>query len=578
MIYNEMRVLPDGLVIGSGENANIRKCSVTRLVNDGQELMPGSVCAAQLDATVQMAEQISAGSVVALEQLGDDGRRVQVGQFVLEQPTRMGDVLYRLVGYDAVVKLDRDLGQWLQELDGWPYTLSRFAELVCQACGLELAMEQIPNGEYPVRKFYKSGVTGRQIMGWIGELACRFIYADEEGRIRFGWYGDRGVRITPGGENFYFAGGLRYEDYAVAPIDGVRVRLASSDSGGLWPEGTADNPYIFRYNPIALAQVDQQLQSALEVVAAELAALPRYRPCCVEVLAGTDVKVGDVVSVEDRQGSVFSMLVMSSRIWGQRMVLECTGSARRDSTTAANNRSPGQIAQEAVDRQSQAELFHKLTDGGKVQGLMLGEDGNIYLNVTYASTGVLASKDGNTFYLDLDNGVLKMHASELYIGGKSVSEIAGGKVDAMTAEELFSKLTDNGKIQGIQMVDGKWYINASVVGTGRLVSADGLTYFDLDAGEIVATDLNGAKVVLHGSGVTWYNAEGDRRLRIFSDSDGTRIQFIASEGGSPTPWLGVHDGELCLFANDLDYSTPIPVAYKVGWKKVNGEKVLVGYE
>jgi hypothetical protein len=231
-----------------------------------------------------------------------------------------------------------------------------------------------------------------------------------------------------------------------------------------------------------------------------------------------------------------------------------------------------------VDRQSQAELFHKLTDGGKVQGLMLGEDGNIYLNVTYASTGVLASKDGNTFYLDLDNGVLKMHASELYIGGKSVSEIAGGKVDAMTAEELFSKLTDNGKIQGIQMVDGKWYINASVVGTGRLVSADGLTYFDLDAGEIVATDLNGAKVVLHGSGVTWYNAEGDRRLRIFSDSDGTRIQFIASEGGSPTPWLGVHDGELCLFANDLDYSTPIPVAYKVGWKKVNGEKVLVGYE
>ena len=178
MIYNEMRVLPDGLVIGSGENANIRKCSVTRLVNDGQELMPGSVCAAQLDATVQMAEQISAGSVVALEQLGDDGRRVQVGQFVLEQPTRMGDVLYRLVGYDAVRMLDRDLTQWLASLSGWPYGLADFAGMVAGACGVELVVGQIPNGGFAVQKFYQAGVTGRQILQWVGELACRYLYAD----------------------------------------------------------------------------------------------------------------------------------------------------------------------------------------------------------------------------------------------------------------------------------------------------------------------------------------------------------------------------------------------------------------
>lgn len=422
MIYNEMRVLPDGPVIGGGEDANIRKCSVTRLVNDGQELMPGSVCAAQLDATVQLEQQLSAGAVVALEQWGEDGHRVQVGRFTLEQPTRMGETLYRLVGYDAVAGLDRDLSQWLKGLEGWPYTLIGFAGMVCNACGLELVTQQIPNGEFPVRQFYKSGVTGRQLMGWIGELACRFCYADADGKIQFGWYENRGVRITPGGERFYFAGGLRYEDYTVAPIDGVKVRLADSDSGALWPEGAVDNPYIFSANPIALTQVDQQLRSALEVVAGELAALPDYHPCQVEVLAGADIGAGDVVTVEDRRGNVFLMPVMSSRIRGQRMVLECTGSARRDSTTATNNKSPGQIAQEAVDGLSQEEIFNKLTDGGKIQGIY-HRDGKWYINAEIAQienlradsviAGRLSSRDGKT-YFDLDSGELVSRAEDGY--------------------------------------------------------------------------------------------------------------------------------------------------------------------
>jgi len=66
------------------------------------------------------------------------------------------------------------------------------------------------------------------------------------------------------------------------------------------------------------------------------------------------------------------------------------------------------------------EIFNRLTDNGKVQGIYRYEDGQIYINASYLVTGILASRDGETFYLDLDNGVLKGKFAELSLSGKPV--------------------------------------------------------------------------------------------------------------------------------------------------------------
>ena len=73
---------------------------------------------------------------------------------------------------------------------------------------------------------------------------------------------------------------------------------------------------------------------------------------------------------------------------------------------------------------TQDEIFKRLTKDGTVQGLYRDENGDIYINASYLATGILTSKDGKTFYLDLDNGVLRMTADEFKVSGKTVDEIA----------------------------------------------------------------------------------------------------------------------------------------------------------
>ena len=61
----------------------------------------------------------------------------------------------------------------------------------------------------------------------------------------------------------------------------------------------------------------------------------------------------------------------------------------------------------AVSAQSQLDIFNKLSNNGAVKGLFL-YGGEVFTNATYMVTGILASRDGGkTFYLDLDNGILR---------------------------------------------------------------------------------------------------------------------------------------------------------------------------
>ena len=135
-------------------------------------------------------------------------------------------------------------------------------------------------------------------------------------------------------------------------------------------------------------------------------------------------------------------------------------------------------AQKAVENLdntlSSEEIFNRLTDDGKVQGIYRDEDGQVYINASYLVTGILRSKNGDTFYLDLDNGVLKGKFEELSISGKTVDTIAQEKanaaVSAQTQTDIFNKLTNNGALPGLFMKDGQLYINADYLATGIIKS------------------------------------------------------------------------------------------------------------
>lgn len=70
----------------------------------------------------------------------------------------------------------------------------------------------------------------------------------------------------------------------------------------------------------------------------------------------------------------------------------------------------------------------------------------------------------------------------LLLADANASHAARIAVDAQTQAFIFNKLTNNGTVQGLYLIDGQLYVNASYIGTGVLGSSDGKIKIDLTGG------------------------------------------------------------------------------------------------
>lgn len=356
MVYHIM-VLPDGSEIKSGAMLDpvILQLQVTEKVNTETELTFGAVCSVMVEATVWATAgcPVSAGDKVTLYRVTAAGDREKVGIFTMEKPTGSGGCIYKLTAYDAVRALDRDLTEFLSGLQGWPYSILNFAQLVCAQCGLTLknkstsedeptvaALDEehstdLPNGDFPVQQFTAKDVTGRQLMGWVAEATGTFCRADVDGVLELSWYEVSEQEITPSGENFYYTGSLSYEDYQVAAIDKVVVRWESGDVGTVWPEDRdGENVYIIEGNPLLIAQDAGTLLPVVRTLYERL--LPvTYTPCKVSIPAERSIRAGLIVPLTTLQGNVLNMYVMERVTQGGKHIISCTGSADRSIASAA---------------------------------------------------------------------------------------------------------------------------------------------------------------------------------------------------------------------------------------------------
>lgn len=101
-------------------------------------------------------------------------------------------------------------------------------------------------------------------------------------------------------------------------------------------------------------------------------------------------------------------------------------------------------AKSAVDGQTQADIFNKLTNGGKAQGIYLDENGNVYVNGEYVQAKGIRVVDGNgktTFAIDKTTGAVTIAASSFALGDKSIASIASE--EAQKKIDALPKDTDN---------------------------------------------------------------------------------------------------------------------------------------
>lgn len=432
-MLKNLLVLPDGSELFSGApGAAILSLELTQSVNAGQELTLGSVCAGMLEATVfsEEALPLTVGQEVTLYKV-EGQSRTKVGLFTLEDAVRKSENVWLLTGFDRVSRLDRDLTAWLGQLSDWPYSLHRLAEMVCTACGVTMAPVELPNGGFAVQKFLAEGITGRQILQWVGQVSGRFCRATADGQIEFAWYApaslgagasaigpmavtgsgtdvsiagyplpteyDEGalalesaaLQITgEGGDHWTLSGAgllqlpvyqgcLTAAEAPVQPIQKVQLRQTRDDVGIVFPDiPEAGNTYTVAGNLLLTASDRESLLPIAQTLYEQLQAVS-YTACKIEIPANLHIGAGDILTVTDRTGRTFTTYVMTRTQSGQRDTLECTGTGLRDSSTAVNNRRYEALSGKVLELRTDVEGLQiaNREANGKAAQLQLTVDG-----------------------------------------------------------------------------------------------------------------------------------------------------------------------------------------------------------
>ena len=116
-------------------------------------------------------------------------------------------------------------------------------------------------------------------------------------------------------------------------------------------------------------------------------------------------------------------------------------------------------------------------------------------------------------------------------------------VRSYTAQEIFNLLTNNGKIPGITMVDGKLYVNASYINSGTMsasrINGGTLTLGGKDNGNGIfrLLDASGNPVVtMFNGGLRIYTSYTDDSHYAYLQFSRTGIKPVVKDGGNETIW------------------------------------------
>lgn len=199
----------------------------------------------------------------------------------------------------------------------------------------------------------------------------------------------------------------------------------------------------------------------------------------------------------------------------------------------------------------QDEVFNKLTKGGTEQGIYI-KDGKVYVNAKYILAGLLAGEringrglkvidDDNNVTLEIDsNGNVILAPKTFSLQGKTVDEIANSSaksaVDGQKQVDIFSKLTNGGKAQGIYLDEnGNIYVNGQFIKAlsiaANALAAGSITTEKLDAKAVTAEKMSLKELAAIGATIGGFTIQNNR---IYNANNGTLQISVGNEYNAPS--------------------------------------------
>ena len=561
MLRNKL-VRSDGSIIDSSV---IISCEYTEGVNSSTNLTVGDVTSSELSVEILSKGSIQQDEILTYSII-EDGVERPIGVFKAEKPTVATRSSIQFTAYDNIAKTEKSFSEWLRDNQTlFPMTLLTLVQHACSHCGVTLATTDFPHADLQVTAFSADGITCRQILSWAAAIAGRFVRANVAGKLEFAWYGtessisivskdresataltliDDGegnvtiqsddLTLTDDGEGNvsiasskimvandgaggvylvaearaipFLQGSLTYESYNTDLINRVQIKHSEDDVGVIYPASATGNCFTIAGNLILGAANNADVTSVAQSLYEQLKNTS-YVPFGVTIPRTISVRAGDMVSVADSNGKVFTSYAMKVAV-----------SPRGTEITATGDKSYGSNAAVAYEK------YENLT--GKVMTISKTVDGLTMRN---------ADLEGKVGGLELSTEEFKTYVQNTYVSGDDFTsykttvssefkETAEGFT--MTFENVKKNISDiNGELESVSkemkgldksLVDVKAYINPGIVD----YDDDNIPIYGLEVGQ--RTNVNGQEVFYKYARFT------SNRLSFFDQSD-NEVAYISDQ-------------------------------------------------
>lgn len=288
---------------------------------------------------------------------------VPLGVFNGDRPEKLRTRLIELTAHDNMVKFECEAEGFFDSLT-YPITLRAYFEALCTYCGVvPAAVTRFINGDktFASAPINTNGLTCRDVLAYLAEAACSYARINRNGECELAWYADTDyiVRRTD-----RFA--LDRAEYEVMPIDRTQVKVSENDIGVLIGDG--QNGYAVVDCPFLYGVTDAEVRPWAENIHNELIHIDAYSPMTVDAECDWRVQCGDIITVEEDDGTLYKTPVfVQTIIWNGHagVTYESTGRVRREEMT---QRQREQIRTNRAWYEIQKTIEGLKSSVGKVEG------------------------------------------------------------------------------------------------------------------------------------------------------------------------------------------------------------------
>jgi hypothetical protein len=323
--------------------------TMTESLCSGNDLVWGSCEAAKFEVVVaDIEDELVGREFTAYLTVG--GYRIVFGMYTVTAVKKQADRTKRkITAYDRMVRFDVDVAEWYAATyptDQTTRTVRELRDSLCAYCGVQQAHTELVNDDLVVGKTISpQTLAGRDVLKAICEINGVFGHIDRSGKLVYVRLQESGVypsdTLYPSdslypqdgwldAETLEYYRTITHEDYMVAGVDRLQIRMEEGDIGATATNGQGANGYVIEGNfltyGLSSAQLTKLAKSILEQIGGR-----EYRPAKISCYAMPWLEVGDGVRAITTDAKIVTYVLKRTikGIQAMQDTIESKGSPQR---------------------------------------------------------------------------------------------------------------------------------------------------------------------------------------------------------------------------------------------------------